>query len=128
VFRDFPLPMHGQAHQAAEAAQCANSQGKFWQYHDKLFENQRALQPDNLKQYAQELGLDGDKFATCLDSGEFRAEVDEDQKAGQRLGVTGTPAFFINGRFLNGAQPFEAFQTIIEDELDRKGVSSPAKS
>jgi protein-disulfide isomerase len=128
VFRDFPLPMHPQAHQAAQAAQCANAQGKFWQYHDKLFENQRALAPDNLKQYAQELGLDAGKFGTCLDSGEFQAEVDEDHVEGQRLGVTGTPAFFINGRFLNGAQPFEAFQQIIEDELDRKGVSSPVKS
>jgi protein-disulfide isomerase len=124
VFRDFPLPMHAQAHAAAQAAQCANSQGKFWEYHDKLFENQRALMPENLKQYAQDVGLDGAKFASCLDSGEFRAEVDEDHVAGQRLGVTGTPAFFINGRFLNGAQPFEAFQAIIDDELDRKGAKS----
>jgi protein-disulfide isomerase len=96
---------------------CANDQGKFWEYHDKLFENQRALQADQLKQYAADLGLDADSFNSCFDSGKFKSAVTEDYLEGQQLGVTGTPAFFINGRFLSGAQPFEAFQAIIDEEL-----------
>ena len=123
VFRDFPLSFHQQAQGAAEAAQCAHSQGKFWEYHDKLFENQKALAPDALKQYASDLGLDQERFDGCLDSGEFRTDVQNDLKEGSSYGVTGTPAFFVNGRFLNGAQPYEAFAQIIDDELERKGIA-----
>jgi protein-disulfide isomerase len=109
--------MHAQAQPAAEAAQCAHAQGKFWEYHDKLFANQKALMPENLKQYATDIGLDVEAFNACVDGGEQRSIVLEDHQQGQRLGVTGTPAFFINGRFLSGAQPFEAFKSIIDDEL-----------
>ena len=109
--------MHDKAHLAAQAANCAHDQGKFWVYHDKLFENQRALAQDQLKQYAAELGLDVDGFNACLDSGQFASAVDQDAAEGQVIGVRGTPAFFINGRFLSGAQPFEAFQEIIDAEL-----------
>ncbi len=120
VFRNYPLPFHDDAVGAAEGAQCADAQGKFWEYHDKLFANQRALDTTNLKKYAVELGLDAEAFNACLDSGKYKETVTEDHAYGSTLGVRGTPAFFINGRFLNGAQPFEAFQSIIDEELERK--------
>lgn len=120
VFRDFPLNIHNNAQSAAEAAQCARAQGKFWEYHDKLFANQQALGVDQLKQYAKDLGLNSDTFNACVDGGTYRPDVLQDQKAGEQLGVSGTPAFFINGRFMSGAQPYEAFTSIIDDELQRK--------
>ena len=98
---------------------CAHDQGKFWEYHDKLFENQRALEDENLKQYAVDVGLDVEKFNACLEAGTHRAALNEDMKVASGAGVTGTPAFFVNGRFLSGAQPFEAFKAIIDDELSR---------
>ena len=104
---------------AAEAAQCAHEQGKFWEYHDKIFANQRAIKDENLKQYAVDLGLDADKFNDCLDSGKYREAIQAEMKVGQEAGVTGTPAFFVNGRFLSGAQPFDAFKKIIDEELAR---------
>ena len=114
--------MHKQAQLAHEAAQCALEQGKFWEYHDKLFANQRALGEAELKTYATELSLDADGFSQCLDSGKFRDQVNDDHQVGIQAGVTGTPAFFVNGRFLNGAQPFETFKEIIDDELRRGGT------
>jgi len=111
--------MHSRAKPAAEAAQCANEQGKFWEYHDKIFANQQALADDDLKKYATEVGLDVDKFNACYSSGKFRADIDKDMAEGAKVGVTGTPAFFVNGRFLSGAQPFEAFKAIIDDELSK---------
>ena len=117
VFRDYPLPNHQKAGPAAEAAQCAHEQGKFWEYHDKLFANQRSLGEDNLKQYGEDTGLDMAAFNACLTSGKHREAIQQDYADGQRAGVSGTPAFFVNGRFLSGAQPFEKFQTIIEEEL-----------
>lgn len=119
VFRDFTLPMHARAIPAAEAANCANEQGKFWEFHDKLFANQQALSDDDFKKYATELGLDTDKFNTCYSTGKYRADVQKDAADGAKIGVTGTPAFFINGRFLSGAQPFEAFKAIIDEEMSR---------
>lgn len=121
VFRDYPLPFHNNAAMASQAGQCAHDQGKFWEYHDKLFANQKALEVDSLKKYAAELGLDADKFNACLDSGSQKAKVDADVERGTASGVRGTPAFFINGRFLSGAQPFAAFQAIIDEELDLAG-------
>jgi len=122
VFRDFPLAFHDRAQAAAEAAQCAHAQGKFWEYHDKLFENQSALQTEDLKQYAAGLGLDADDFGECLDSRRFRDDVGQDQREGSTFGVRGTPAFFVNGRFLSGNQPFAAFAKIIDEELEHKGI------
>ncbi len=98
---------------------CAKEHDKFWEYHDKIFENQRKLGDDDLKRYATEIGLDAEKFNECFDAGKYNAQVTQDARDGAGLGVTGTPAFFINGRFLSGAQPFEAFEKIIEDELSR---------
>ena len=104
---------------------CAHAQGKFWEMHDKIFANQKALMPDNLKQYAADVGLDTAKFNACLDNGEQKAAVDQDFKDGQRFGVTGTPAFFINGRFLSGAVPFGTIKEIIDQELEFKGIAKP---
>jgi protein-disulfide isomerase len=119
VFRDFPLPMHNQARLAHEAANCAAEQGtdKFWQYHAKLFANQQALGEDKLKSYAGEVGLNQAKFDECLAKKPFKAAIDKDIAAGQKVGVTGTPAFFINGRMVTGAQPLEKFQEVIDEEL-----------
>ena len=117
VFRDFPLPMHPQARPAAEAANCANAQGKFWPYHAKLFANQTALGEDKLKAYATELGLDATQFEGCLAKGEFKAAIDKDVADGEKVGVSGTPAFFVNGRMLSGAQPFEKFKEVIDEEI-----------
>jgi len=111
--------MHNRAKPAAEAALCAHDQGKFWDYHDKLFANQRNLKDEDLKKYAADLGLDTDQFNACYDSNAHQKEIDAIVAQGGRLGVTGTPAFFIDGRFLSGAQPFSSFKKIIDDELAR---------
>jgi protein-disulfide isomerase len=118
VFRDFPLNIHKNAQKAAEAAQCAAEQDKFWPYHDKLFEA-TALSPDDLKKYAGELELDTDKFNACLDAGQYAQEVADDMKDGQEAGVNSTPSFFINGQPLSGAVPYERFQEIVDAALDQ---------
>jgi protein-disulfide isomerase len=123
VFRDFPLPFHANARPAAEAANCANAQGKFWEYHGKLFANQSALTPDKLNGYATEVGLDGSKFSECLAQKPHAAAIDKDIEDGQKVGVSGTPAFFVNGRMLSGAQPFEKFKELIDEELAAAGKS-----
>lgn len=120
VYRHFPLTMHPQARPAAEASQCAAEQGKFWQYHDALFVNQSRLSDADLKQRAVDLGLNASQFNACVDSRKYQKEVDVDLKAGEEAGVDGTPAFFINGRLLSGAQPYEAFKQVIDEELARK--------
>ena len=117
VFRDFPLSFHKNAQKAGEAAECAGEQGKYWEMHDILFENQDALDVETLKMYAVSLGLDTDKFNTCLDSGAMEEEVKADMADGQKYGVSGTPAFFINGKMISGAQPFEAFKKEIDAAL-----------
>jgi len=117
IFRDFPLGFHQNAQKAAEAAECAGEQNKYYEMHDKLFENQKALSVSNLKDYAKQIGLDTTLFNSCLDSGQMEDEVKNDFNDGQSYGVSGTPAFYINGKQLVGAQPFEAFKNIIEQEL-----------
>jgi len=124
VFRDYPLPMHPMARPASEAAACANAQGKFWEYHAKLFDNQSALQDDKLKQYAKDVGLDSTKFDECLEKKPHKAAIDQDIADGNKVGVNGTPAFFINGRMISGAQPFEKFKEIIDDEIAAKKTAS----
>jgi len=120
VYRQFPLSFHPHAAKAAEASLCAADQGKFWEYHDVLFKNQKKLEPTELKAHASEVGLDGQKFGQCLDSGDKKKAVDADQQAGLAAGVGGTPAFFINGIFLNGAQPIDEFKKVIDAELASK--------
>ena len=117
VFRHFPLDFHDNAHRAAQASECAQEQGKFWEFHDALFANQSALAEPDLIRYATDTGNDMTKFNECLASGRHVETVDQDMKEGTTAGMTGTPGFFINGRFLNGAQPLEAFVEIIDAEL-----------
>jgi protein-disulfide isomerase len=120
VYRDFPLPMHPRAPKAAEAAHCAGDQGKYWEMHEKLFANPTKLEVGDLKGYGKDVGLDAGKFEKCLDSGEKAKVVESHRKAGEDAGVSGTPAFFINGRLISGAQPAEAFKAIIDEELKTK--------
>lgn len=117
VYRDYPLSFHQFAQKASESAECAGEQGKFWEMHGLLFQHQDALDVSSLKSYATSLGLDESKFAECLDSGRMAAEVKADTDEGAALGVTGTPAFFINGVSLVGAQPYNAFVDVINKEL-----------
>ena len=118
VHKDLPLDaIHPQARPAAEAARCANEQGKFWDYHDKLYSNGSKLSAEELKSTAKEVGLDVEGFEKCFASGKFRGAVQKDLLEGAQLGLNGTPAFFINGRELTGAQPLEAFTAIIDEEL-----------
>jgi protein-disulfide isomerase len=117
VLRDFPLDFHANAHKAAEASQCAGDQGKYWDYSDKLWDNQGELEVVSLKKYAGDLKLDQKKFDECLDTGKFTEEVNKDAADGAKAGVSGTPSFFINGRMITGARPVEQFQEIIDEQL-----------
>jgi protein-disulfide isomerase len=118
-FKHYPLPFHADAPLASQAAMAAGAQGKFWEMHDKLFENQGALKRPDLEKYAQELGLDLAKFKAALDGNAHKAQIDADMALASQLGVQGTPNFFINGRSLAGAYPYEAFKKIVEDEISR---------
>ena len=125
VYRDLPLTsIHPDAQKAAEAAECADDQDKFWEMHDMIFDGQNALGDgtvdiplESLKSYAEELELDTDEFNECLDSGAYEEEVAADIKAGLRYGASATPTFFINGQILVGAQSYETFQGIIDPQL-----------
>ena len=118
VHRDFPIDKsHPQARRAAEGARCANEQGKFWQYHDKLYATNLTADPKQLSALAKEIGLDLASFDRCLANGQYKALVQKDLEEGKKLGVTATLAFFINGRVIVGAQPLESFARIIDEEL-----------
>ena len=120
VWKDFPLTsIHPQAFKAAEAGNCAREQGKFWEYHDRLFDNQQALQPEFLKKYAADAGLDTTKFNACLDTAKYSDRVQAQMGVGTQLGISSTPSVFINGRMVSGAQPYETFTAIIDEELER---------
>jgi protein-disulfide isomerase len=121
VHRDFPLDFHGQAFPAARAARCAGEQGKFWDYYRSLMTSVGSLEDADLRARATTLKLDQAAFAACLASDRNDAVIRESVEAGTRAGVSGTPAYFINGRMISGARPFEAFQEIIEGELRNKG-------
>ena len=119
VFRDFPLRnIHPQAQKAAEAAQCAAEQQKFWPYHDKLFASTN-FQMDELKKFAQELELNMEQFTSCLDSSKYAAGVDADMQAGQQAGVNATPTFFVNGYPLSGAASYERFKELVDAALEQ---------
>ncbi|MBS3150821.1 DsbA family protein [Candidatus Woesearchaeota archaeon] len=118
VYRDFPLSsIHPMAQKAAEAAECADDQGKFWEYHDVIFEKQASLSIASLKQWASELGLDTNDFNKCLDSGKYSSEVNKDSNDAQKAGGQGTPFFIVGEVPVSGAQPFSAFQQTIESQL-----------
>ena len=120
VHKDLPLDqIHPQARQAAEAARCAEDEGKFWEYHDKLYASSPKAALEDLKFYAKDLGLKQDSFDKCLTSGKYKEVIQKDVNEGASLGVTGTPTFFINGRELSGAQSLESISQIIDEELSR---------
>ena len=124
MWKNYPLPFHNNAEPAAEAAMAAAAQGKFWEMHDKLFENNTALDRPNLEKYAQELGLNMAKFKADLDSNKYKSVIEAETKEGQAVGVNGTPAVFINGRKINGAYPFETFKKITDEELAKKSAAA----
>jgi len=133
VVRDFPLPFHKDAKKAAEAAHCAGSQGKYWEMHKLLFENQKALGAEDLAGYAADLKLNADAFNACMESGEYAGKVEASQAEGRKAGVTGTPTMFLgltqaDGKVkltkrITGAQPYPVFQAAIQAMLsaDEKG-------
>jgi protein-disulfide isomerase len=120
VYRDYPLSFHPNAENAAIAAGCAKDQGKFWEMHGAMFNNQAKLAKDDLVATAAGLGMDKDKFKSCLDAGTHKDEVQKDFQDGQKYGVTGTPTFFINGIMMVGARDVNSFAEIIGQELERK--------
>ncbi len=127
AYRHYPLTtIHPNAQKAAEASECANEQGKFWEYHDLLFGQQETWSPqsatDVLTSFTDlsgQAGLDTTKFRACLDSQKYKKNVDDDAAAGTTAQVDGTPAFFVNGNRITGAQPFSEFQKVIEQELKK---------
>lgn len=125
VWRDFPLDGHRDARSAAEAARCAADQGKFWEYHDKLFANQQALGKGRLKDYARQLKLDVGEFASCLDKAVHRADVDQALSDAANYGVAATPTVFINGRLVVGAVPYATYDRIVREELSRAAHPQP---
>ena len=118
AYRDFPLgEMHRRAEAAAEASRCAGEQGKFWEYHDLLWTDPSKLDPAALSGYATRLALDEIRFNACVTSGRYKADIEKDLRDGAKAGVSGTPAFVINGVFLGGAQPASEFEKTIDAEL-----------
>ncbi len=128
AFKHNPLPFHKRAKPAAMAAECAGEQGKFWAMHDALFEGQRSLEDADLEGYAAKSGANVAKWKTCVSSDKFAKRIDQNQKQAAQLGARGTPAFFINGRFLSGAQPFASFEKVIDEELKKAKSSGVSKS
>lgn len=121
AFKHLPLAFHPKAPAAHAAAEAAHRQGKFWEMHNRIFEKQQEMAPEKYVEWAREFGLDVAKFQQDVASAEIKARVDADTKQAGALGVTGTPTFFVNGRFLQGAKPFESFKEVIDEELKRAG-------
>ena len=128
VFKQQPLSFHKFAQEAAEASLAANEQGKFWEYHDLLFANQKALARADLERYAQQIGLDMAKFKEALDTHKFAEKIKQDQAIAAKVGASGTPTSFVNGYKVRGASPYPAFKAIIDRELAkaRGGGAAPA--
>jgi len=119
VFKHLPLAMHAKAPAAHAAAEAAHRQGKFWEMHDLIFASQAAMAPEKYVEYAQQIGLDVERFQRDVASDEVKKKIEADAAEAAKLGVSGTPAFFVNGRFLSGAQPYGSFETLIKEELGR---------
>ena len=118
VYRDFPLrSIHPMAQKAAEASECADEQGKFWEMHDKLFAGQASFSVDSFKQWAKDLSLDTTQFNNCLDSGKYKSETDKDLADAQKVGGQGTPYFLVGNTQLSGAYPFDSFKQAIDAQL-----------
>ena len=127
VFKDFPLTNHARAEKAAEASRCASKQGKYWEFHDELFHS-KELDVDQLKAQAEALKLNTAEFDKCLDSGEMAAAVERDHKEGLRLGINGTPSFFINGHFLSGATDYATLLQVIDQQLTAQAQGAGSAS
>jgi len=117
AFKHLPLSMHSKARAAHQASEAAHRQGKFWEMHDRIFAKPKDLSPETYLRYANEMGLDIDQYNSDLSSSSVRKVVDDDLALAGKLGVSGTPSFFINGRFLSGAQPYASFARVIDEEL-----------
>ena len=118
VWINFPLTsIHPYAMKAAGAAECAGEQGKFWEMHDEIFANQSAITVDDLKGYAQDLGLKTSQFNSCLDGDKYSSKIQQQMTAAQAAGVSGTPGTFVNGQLVKGAYPFDTFKQLIDAEL-----------
>ncbi len=128
VFKNMPGQRHDRAKPAAEAAMCAGRQGKFWEMHDWLYAHQAKLDDASLEAEAKALGLDMDAFTSCTSKHQTRAQVEAGLKEARELGLNGTPIFFVNGRMIRGAQPFEVFDEAIRSELKRLGIAAPPKA
>jgi protein-disulfide isomerase len=129
VYRHLPIDqLHPQARRAAEAASCANEQGKFWEYHDQLYTAGTDTSQEKLKSLAQTAGLDVVAFESCLNAGKHQQAIQKEIEEAARIGLNATPSFLINGRFFSGAQPFEAFVRVIEEELGRTGSDKRRES
>jgi protein-disulfide isomerase len=126
VWKHFPLEIHKDAPLAHFASVAAQQQGKFWEFHDKLFANQSKIKSEDLTRYAKEIGLDMKRFDEDLVSPKTKAIVDADIAEAKALGISGTPGFFVNGRFLSGAKPFDEFAPLINAELAKKSIPVPA--
>jgi protein-disulfide isomerase len=127
VWKHLPLDIHKDAVGAALAAEAAGNQGRFWEYHDRLFASQDRLGADDLKQYAKDLGLEMSRFDADLLKSDQKKKIDADTAEARTLGITGTPGFFVNGRFISGAQPFDVFSKVIDEELAKLNVPIPSK-
>lgn len=119
AFKHMPLSIHPQAMQAHAAAEAAHRQGKFWEMHDRIFANQRDLSEATLERHAREIGLDMERFARDLDDARLKQRIESDLQQASKLGVTGTPSFFINGKYLSGAQPFPNFKRMIDAAIEK---------
>jgi protein-disulfide isomerase len=119
VFKHLPLRIHPKAPAAHAAAEAAHRQGRFWEMHDAIFADQAGMSPERYQEYAEQIGLDVDRFNRDLKASDVQKRVSADTAEAEKLGVTGTPAFFVNGRFLSGAQPYESFKRLIDAELDQ---------
>ena len=120
IYRDFPLTdLHPDAQLAAEAGECAQDQGKFWELHDKMYQNQSDLSREALIEFARSLGMDSNRFISCLDSGVHRDEVLEDYQDGLNAGVFGTPTFFFNGNKIDGAIPADVLRALVKEVVEQ---------
>jgi len=119
VFKHLPLSMHSKAPEAHAAAEAAHRQGKFWEMHDRIFADQRNMSTEKYVEYAEQIGLDVERFKRDMVSPQVRQKIEADVAEATRLGVSSTPGFFVNGRYIRGAQPFSAFKVVIDEELGK---------
>lgn len=120
IWKNYPLPMHQFAKGAAQAAMVAQEEGKFWEFHDLLFQNQSSLDTNGLVKLAEQAGVSGSKVEKAISSSRYDALIQEDMADGQKSGVNATPTFFVNGRMLEGAQGPDAFKAVIDPILKGK--------